>query len=297
MSQPKTKKTKKTPIAEAPSAPVPVATVSRETLEETPERTLSLLRAIGTSRAIRALMAAYGYDAEDHKEGWALVHGVSGFTPDEPLETVDTRVRDAIVTLDNWDEAGFRLVRATLTRLYPEQAAFVLDGIGPSVGTAAVLGVKTLLQRLDALEKSPARKATRKADHAALARLAKSGLDAKERARLADLVKTAESVSDAPGADDEKAREERDEAHVQALTALRAWYEEWSELARIAVKRRDYLIRMGLATRKAPAKKDEGEAKAKDDAEAEAKDDAPAKPTKKADANGKAAAEAASAPK
>lgn len=32
--------------------------------------------------------------------------------------------------------------------------------------------------------------------------------------------------------------------------ALRAWHEDWSEMAKVAVKRRDYLIRMGLAKRK-----------------------------------------------
>ena len=37
--------------------------------------------------------------------------------------------------------------------------------------------------------------------------------------------------------------------YVNKLTALRAWFEEWSGIARVAIKCRDYLIRLGLARR------------------------------------------------
>lgn len=234
-----------------PAHPLVAATVSRETLEQTPDRVLPFLRAIGTRPPIMALMNARGYTGEDHKEGWNLLHAVSGYIEGAAPETIDVKVRDAIAELDRWDEDGFRVVRASLGRRHPEQAAFVLEGIGPSVGPAAVTGVNTLLERLDALEKSPKRKDTRKRDHAALETLAKRGLDEKERARLAHLVRVAQSLSDVAPADD-AGRAKRDQHHLEALIALRAWYEEWSELARVAVKRRDYLILMGLARRKSP---------------------------------------------
>ena len=166
---------------------------------------------------------------------------------------MDVRVRDAINTLDAWDEDGFRIVRAAFTRLHPAQKELVLAGLGPSVGAAAVTGVKALLGRLDALEKSPERKATRKEDHAALATLATRGIDEKERARLAALVHVAESATeiDAP---DEAGKAAREEVYLKALGALRVWYVDWSEMARSVVKRRDYLIRLGLAKRKSAKK-------------------------------------------
>lgn len=37
---------------------------------------------------------------------------------------------------------------------------------------------------------------------------------------------------------------------METLVALREWFEEWSEIARACVSRRDYLIRMGLASRR-----------------------------------------------
>jgi hypothetical protein len=227
--------------------------VTRETLEDTPSRVLPFLRAVGTSVPIRSILRAHGFTDAEQKLGWTLLHAVSGFTEDVKAETVDVKVRDAINTLDAWDEDGFRIVRAALTRLHPAQMTFVLAGIGPSIGAGAVVGVKTLLQRLDALEKSPERKATRKEDQAALETLAARGIHAKERARLAELVHVAQSATemDAP---DEAGKAAREEIYLKALGALRVWYVDWSEMARSVVKRRDYLIRLGLAKRKAAKK-------------------------------------------
>ncbi len=227
--------------------------VSRETLEDTPLRVLPFLRAVGTSVPIRSILRAHGFTADEQKLGWTLLHAVSGFTDEAKVETTDVRVRDAINTLDAWDEDGFRIVRAGLTRLHPAQKEFVLANLGPSVGTGAVVGVKTLLARLDALEKGPERKGTRKEDHAALETLAARGIDAKERARLADLVHTAQSATETE-APDEEGKAAREEAYVKALVALRVWYVDWSEMARSVVKRRDYLIRLGLAKRKSAKK-------------------------------------------
>jgi len=114
-----------------------------------------------------------------------------------------------------------------------------------------VSGVATLLDRLDALETSPGRKAARKADHAALATLSKRGLSADERARLRALVNTATAAAKA----NEGASDAAEEAPTnEAVLKLHAWYGEWSEVARAVIKRRDHLIRLGLAKRKKAAK-------------------------------------------
>lgn len=46
----------------------------------------------------------------------------------------------------------------------------------------------------------------------------------------------------------------KDRPKRQDLENLRAWFVEWSETARAAIGRRDYLIRLGLAKRKKPSK-------------------------------------------
>ena len=259
MSEPKTSK-KKAPVEPSPAptsseAPPLVATVTRETLEATVPRALTLIRAVGTELPIRALMATCGYDAAVHQEGWDLIHATSGYTPGKPLPTTDVAVRDALASLDKQDEDIFRIVGASLRRHHPTQAAFVLAGLGPSTGPAAAVGIKTLLSRLDALESGPDRAATRAADHAALATLAKRGIHAQRRAGLAAQVATAQSVSDALDGDG-GAQSAADTAYEQSLIALRSWYEEWSDIARSTITRKDHLIRMGLAKRKSPEKKD-----------------------------------------
>jgi len=235
--------------------PVLKATVTRGTLDETPGRALKLLIGIGTSVQVRGAIEQRGFGEEDRREGWRLLEAAGDYRPPAGVGAgapeVDAAVRDAVVALDGWDEDGFRVIRATLERRYPEQAKMVFDGLAASTGASAVLGVSKLLQRLDALEKGKS-----KEDKAAMALLAKRGVTAAERKRLRDLVATAQSAAPAAEAappDGDEARTETEERHVAALVALRAWYEEWSAIARSAIKRRDRLIVLGLARRKRAA--------------------------------------------
>jgi len=226
--------------------------VTLETLETAPHRALAFLRAVGTSRAIRAAMFGRGYTAEDHREGWKYLHTCAGFIEEADELTEEPSIREAIEELDAWDEPAFRIVRATLERRFPEQAAFVMNGLKPATGAAAVLSVERLLDRLDALERSPERKASRTEDEAALATLRQRGIDDAKRKRMRELVSTAKSVVPLVQVDPQAVAQE-DAARREALNNLYAWYREWTEVARATIKRRDYLIRLGLASRRAPS--------------------------------------------
>jgi hypothetical protein len=219
-------------------------TASRQVLEETPGRALSFLRAAGTVTPIASMLATRGYGPDEHKEGWDLLHRVSGYER-TPASTHSKEVSDAIAELDAWDEPNFRIIQATLAREHQAQADFVFQELEPATGALSVLSVKTLLDRLDALEGGADRAGTRKADQAALKRLEKKGYTKGERVRLRALIQTAESVAGA----DETAPAEGARQHD--LERLRGWYVEWSETARAVITRRDHLIRLGLAKRKA----------------------------------------------
>ncbi len=230
------------------------AELARSTLDATYGRASTFLRGVGTTEAIRSRLATRGYDQREHDRGWTLLHAAAGYQlrgDGAKTPAVDAGVAQAIAELDAWDEPNLRIVRAALTRLHPEAAAFVLDGIEPATGVSAVLGVKALLDRLDALQKAPERKATREEDKAALETLARRGIDANERARLRALVARAEDyIGLDQGGESKAARQERDAKNTQALKDLRAWYEDWAEMARVLITRRDHLIRLGLAKRK-----------------------------------------------
>jgi hypothetical protein len=234
---------------------------SRQVLEETPGRVLSFLRTVGTFVPVAAILASRGYTSADHQEGWALLHQVSGYERPPSPGTQIKEVSDAIAELDAWDEPNFRIIEAALLHHYAEQAGFVFRDLAPATGAGAVLTVKTLLDRLDALENSPDRVATRDADHAALQHLAKRGYTLEEQKRLRALIKTAErgaEPADLPtGPVIPGGGAAGDAARRGDLEKLRAWYVEWSETARAVIKRRDYLIRLGLAKRKV-AKKSKG---------------------------------------
>ncbi len=229
--------------------------VTRETLEETPERALQLLRAAGTSRAIRAMLMDVGYTPQIHAKAWKNLRFACGNNADDTLiEVEDPAVRTAITFVDTRDEWFFKILGAVWKYNFPEQLAYVLKGdLGPSTGMQSVLNMSIALDRLDVLEKGQERKATRKEDAAALALLAERKIDEQLRATMRKHVNTAQdatpvTLSDVtPSTDPEVAR-------LEALVELRKFYEEWSEIAKATIKRRDHLIRMGLASRRAPTK-------------------------------------------
>jgi hypothetical protein len=220
---------------------------SIEVLEETPEKALQFLRALTTKAEIRSILATCGYTEAEQAEGWKLLLEVSGYSagPVTFPVTDDQKARDAIAELDAWDSSGFRRIHAALGRFHPEQDTFLFAGIEPGTGTAAIVSVAMLLDRIDALESSPDRAATRDADLAAIATLTKRGIDKNLRDKLRGLVAIAKEakvpVVTAPASPDER---------HQKLVQLHTWFSDWSETARAVVTRRDYLMLMGFAKRK-----------------------------------------------
>ncbi|XXT18934.1 hypothetical protein WME94_52790 [Sorangium sp. So ce429] len=230
---------------------------SNEVLEATPERATKFLTGMGAVAAIRTMMAEAGMTDDDIVEGRTLLLDVlaaprkSSAAPD----TADARAqRAATAELDQWDEPNFARYGAALRRRFPDVHAYVFKDLTPSTGTAAVQGVATFLTRLDALESGadPDRAGTKQSDKKAVAFLATRGLDKAERKRLQGLVGVALGpTSPLP----EEAELPETARRREALSKLRGWFDEWSTTARAVVKKRGYLIRLGLANRKAPQRK------------------------------------------
>jgi hypothetical protein len=228
---------------------------SQTVLEETPGRALQFLRGVAQNNIVHGQLAAAGFTPDEYTHGWKLLHEAAGYKPAEPAPNAPVRSPAfvAMEQLDAWDEDGFRRVRAALERLHPDQATFVFaDDLAASTGPAAVLGVKTLLARLDDLENGPQRKTTRKQDHAALDTLANRGIIKEERIRLKELVHAAQTVETPIDVTVSSAPAER----PQALVDLYAWYRDWADTAHSVIKKRAHLITLGLAKRRAPKKND-----------------------------------------
>jgi len=210
------------------------AGVTRETLEQTPARVMAFLFGVGTRPTVRADISTLGYTDAVHEDGWVRFKAVGNLSVEQ--RRLDEHVIGALTELDSSDELYYRLIGACLTP-FPELKKVVLEGITPVVGPGAALNMGTMLERMDKLEETDE-------GRQALARLAAAKIDKAERVRMAKLVKVAMS---APA---ESAFPTDDAAFEQALLSLREWYVEWSEIARIVVRRRDHLIALGLASRR-----------------------------------------------
>jgi hypothetical protein len=221
--------------------------VSRKTLESTVERALALLRGIASEKKIREQMNKHGYSDAHQQEGWRRLSIAAGFY--QPLgaqDDNDVNVRNAIAEIDAADEQIFRIASASLSRRFPAHADILLGGISAARGAASVLNLEILLDRIDKLEQATGEDAATVQGKAAVALLAERGLSASERARLRGLINVAKRSNPVDGSP--TAAEESDEQYVANLQALREWYEEWSEIARALFSRRDYLIRLGMAS-------------------------------------------------
>ncbi|NUP14280.1 MAG: hypothetical protein HOW73_50250 [Polyangiaceae bacterium] len=244
--------TNEIPVVARPAEP----DVTRRTLETIPDRTHAFLRTVGTEPEVRALLQGCGYDQAEHEVGWGRLREVSGMGPAVTWIS-DEASRLAITELDESDEKIFRIATASLQR-FPAQAEYVLEGIGPVKGAGAVINMEVLLDRIDAMATGNGRDpATRDQDQAAVALLAKRGINEAARARFRALITTAKQAN--PVSPLPTNREERERDRVAKLMHLREWYAEWAEIAKAVVTRRDHLIRMGLGSQRRSAAAEEEE--------------------------------------
>jgi hypothetical protein len=219
--------------------------LSRQVFGETSRRAVTFLTAIAAYPTIRAALVGAGYSQEEHAKGWGLLLKVSAFPITVP--SAQNAAVDAMSELEVWQGPGFLRARAALRHLHPEQEAFVFGDLDVRKGRECVPTVATFLARCGALQDSPARKETRKADHAALETLSKRGIDEEARRHLQHLVDLASTETTFAVEKTSEDVTKRDED----IVALYRWLEDWRDTARAVVTQRSQLIRLGIARRRA----------------------------------------------
>ncbi|MEO7108943.1 MAG: hypothetical protein ABI183_00780 [Polyangiaceae bacterium] len=224
------------------SLAVPAAPISRAALDRSVQRTIRFLRAAQTSSRIMAQLAAGGFTIDQPKEGWQLVFIASGVVVSS--QTGDNPVAGAITEISAVTGNYFKRTRAVLHHLHRDVEAFLFQDLTSGTGPAAVPALNTFLERCQALENSPERKATRKGDHAALASMEARGITAAERTRLQGLVDIVQSQIAQP------ASIGNEDARTLALTNLYEWITDWSETAQALVTSRADRISLGIAKRR-----------------------------------------------
>ncbi len=229
----------------------PLVTVGRQALEDAPSRALLFLRAVSTHAGIRSALHEVGYTKRDHEEGWSLFFAITKHLPEAAARPGVNHAEEAVVEIQAWQGPGFLRARAALRRKHPDQERFVFDGLAAGRGAEAIGAMAVFLERVEALQSAPERKATRKADHAALETLGERGITKAVLARLRErvtFVSKNEPRRDAPATPN--VQNAADFERVHHLAALYAWLQDWSDTARAVVTRRDERIRLGLARRR-----------------------------------------------
>lgn len=218
-------------------------------LRELPARAATFLHVLGGHAPMRAAMQSAGYGPGDHDEGLCLLlsacsYGSTGLDPSE-----DEPAREAAAALEHWARTHVGRLRAAVERLHPE-ALWLFASFDAGTSSSALLGVARLLEQLQALEADAS-------NAAVLETLARRGFDPRERERLESLVRTAQRAGEPsspaePGSPTvhDSPRGECAASTDEAILALYQWLSDWSTTARAVVRRRDWLIRLGVSRRR-----------------------------------------------
>lgn len=242
------------PSASAPSASVPSTAISsavfsRQQLEKAPERVFRFLMALGRYPVIMRHLEEVGYSPKDHQDGWDLLHQLSAYNQPKSTPSASS-YKEALASLDRWDEPNFRRASAALQFRYPEQHAFLFHDLKAEQGERAVLSVQTFLDRVEALEHAsrPERKASAKQDKEAVQLLyQRKILSSESLQQLRAWLHTAKS---SPQTDHLVDAETLQAKQDKWLGQIAQWFAEWSQTARAANLRRTHLISLGLAKRR-----------------------------------------------
>jgi hypothetical protein len=208
-------------------------------LRELPARVVVFLHAVGTHSPLRVALKAGGYGPADHAEGLSLLSAACPYVEDAFDPTADQRARKAAAELEGWSRRNLMRLRTAVERLHPEVVALFPERA--PAGAEVILVVETLLARLERL-------ATEPEGAGVLETLARRGLDAELRRRLAVLLRDAKHAE--PPHVAWRDGTEGTDAPDAALVALYRWYDDWTGTARAMVGRKDWLIRMGLLDRR-----------------------------------------------
>jgi hypothetical protein len=234
--------------------------LSRRTMARDLILATRFLSTLSRAPNIKALLErGAGYAEKDHQEGWDLLHAVMGYRTDAAPKPVSLPQDRALEELDAWDGPAFDRTRAAWRYAFADQLEYVFDGLNAQTGSGAMRSVRTFVDRVVALRDGtdPRRAKSRKADKEAVALLgARRIFDAAVEKYLEDLLEEAAKIAPTP-----ELVPTDDRSTDEAAIALHAWLVDWRGQARVVIARGDYLIRLGVASRRSSdPEEDDGEA-------------------------------------
>ncbi len=151
---------------------------------------------------------------------------------------------NVLATLDAWENHWFPIVEVVLRTNYPDVHAVVFLNLTQTSGVDVIVGVRTLLDRLDLVAK-PVEDGGHAQGPAAIALLEKRGFKSpvrlEARGLLAQVGTVPADLADVAPVDAE--------AIAKAEQDLWNWYLEWSGIARTVIRDRTLLRKLGFLRR------------------------------------------------
>jgi len=223
------------------------------------ERGGKFFKSVARNPVVRGTLRARGLNDDELGRGWVLYSELNGFGKQGQAQsaTKETAAAQAINTVDAWDAPAYSAAHAVLDAHYPTVSSFLFENLAADTGVAAVAGVARFLDRLDSLRDGKATGVEPDQGRAAVELLAiRKIVDAAKAAELRQLIETARL-----GARPDEVIEatEMDPHRQQVAEAYIQWLNEWREVARVSIARRDYRISLGLAQRRQPGDESDGQ--------------------------------------
>lgn len=221
------------------------------------ERGGKFFKTVARNPVVRGTLTARGLTDDELKHGWGLYSELHGFGATSQLRaaTKETSAAQAINALDAWDAPTYAAAHAVLDSRYPEVAAYLFENLVAATGVAAVSGVLRFLDRVAALRDGKAPNVDPEKGRAAVELLAtRKIVDAAKEGEMRRHIEAAKL-----GARPEEiiVPAEIDPRRREVAAAYIQWLNEWREVARVSVSRRDYRISLGLAQRREASEESE----------------------------------------
>lgn len=222
--------------------------ISRQSKDDLPLRVLRFLRAVSHSEEIAWALEPRGYGAAEHADGLRLLAASYPYAVGAPsLSQVSDDEQERTERMAQ--ELG--VLRAVIKAHHPSVWAIIRKADDKHGARRPIAGLFHVLAKLNALTSGP-KLAPQSEEARLLALLERRGYGAARREELFKLLSTNPTI-DPRHAARRKERAAIEKGAREARVALHRWLVEWSLVAKLAIRRRDWLVRLGLATRQRSA--------------------------------------------
>lgn len=211
-------------------------------------RVVDFLMGLSNWQVQRAL-APHGFSQKVLDEGWARLQRLTSDRLQLSSTLVDPRLLGA---LDAWENRWYPIIEVVLRTNFPDVHAKVFQNLSQTEGSEVLLSVRTLLDRLETIEKPADEGGLGKKGRDARKLLEERGAGERTFSEARELIAQIGSIAEPPpGSIDAEAAKAAEEG-------LWSWYLEWSGIARVAIRDRRMLRALGfLRTVRKPSGEEE----------------------------------------